>query len=105
MANRGKIPTPKTQREILNSQIEPYNPPPGSPGFSSTGNPNNANTPNRANQVSFRDDNTKPFSLSFGCWYFSSISHLMMGYYYFQYTIFLVLFQPYLREHNEFHKL
>ena len=63
MAKRGKIPTPKTQREILNSQIEPYNPPVGSPGFSGTGNPNDANISNRANQVSFRDDNTKPFSL------------------------------------------
>ena len=63
MANRGKIPIPKTQREILNSQIEPYNPPPGSPGFSETGNPNNSNVVNRGNQVSFRDDNTKPFSL------------------------------------------
>ena len=28
MANRGKKPIPKTQREILNSQIEPFNPPP-----------------------------------------------------------------------------
>ena len=70
MAKRGKIPTPKTQREILNSQINPYNPPAGSPGFSDTGNPNdsagmsgNTNAPNRATQVSFRDDNTKPFSL------------------------------------------
>jgi len=63
MANRGKTPTPKTQREIINSQIEPYNPPPGSPGFSDTGNPNYANVPNRATQVSFRDDTTKPFTL------------------------------------------
>jgi len=63
MAKQGKIPIPKTQREILNSQIDPYNPPKGSPGFSSTGNPNNANIPNRGNQVSFRDDTTKPFSL------------------------------------------
>jgi len=63
MAKQGKIPIPKTQREILNSQIDPYNPPKGSPGFSSTGNPNNADIPNRGNQVSFRDDTTKPFSL------------------------------------------
>ena len=63
MAKRGKIPTPKTQREILNSQIEPYNPPVGSPGFSNTGNPNNANVPNRGEQISFRDDTTKPFTL------------------------------------------
>jgi hypothetical protein len=63
MAKRGKIPTPKTQREILNSQIEPYNPPAGSPGFSETGNPNNADVTNRGNQLSFRDDTTKPFTL------------------------------------------
>ena len=63
MANQGKKPIPKTQREIINSQIEPYDPPSGSPGFSSTGNPNNADVPNRGNQVSFRGDNTKPFTL------------------------------------------
>jgi len=63
MANRGKIPIPKTQREILNSQIEPYNPPAGSPGFSETGNPNDAGTLNRGEQISFRDDTTKPFTL------------------------------------------
>ena len=63
MANRGIIPTPKTQREILNSQIEPYSPPEGSPGFAEIGNPNDADTPNRGNQVSFRDDTTKPFTL------------------------------------------
>jgi len=62
MARQGKTPTPKTQREILNSQIDPYSPPAGSPGFSDIGNPNNAGIPNRGNQVSFRDDNTKPFS-------------------------------------------
>jgi len=63
MANRGKTPIPKTQREILNSQIEPYSPPEGAPGFSEMGNPNDAGVLNRGNQVSFRDDNTKPFSL------------------------------------------
>ena len=51
MAKRGKIPTPKTQREILNSQIDPYSPPAGSPGFSDTGNPNNADVPNRGNHI------------------------------------------------------
>ena len=63
MANQGKKPIPKTQREILNSQIDPYNPPAGAGGFAEAGNPNYANTPNRATQVSFRDDNTKPFTL------------------------------------------
>tara|TARA_R110000772_G_scaffold255396_1_gene371595 strand:- start:194 stop:1162 length:969 start_codon:yes stop_codon:yes gene_type:complete len=63
MANRGKTPRPKTQREILNSQIEPYVPPVGAQGFTETGNPNNAEVFNRGNQISFRDDTTKPFSL------------------------------------------
>ena len=63
MANQGKKPIPKTQREILNSQIDPYTPPAGAGGFTEAGNPNYANTPNRATQVSFRDDNTKPFTL------------------------------------------
>ena len=63
MASRGKIPIPKTQREILNSQIEPYSPPEGAPGFAEMGNPNDAGVFNRGNQISFKDDNTKPFSL------------------------------------------
>ena len=66
MAEKGKIPTPKTQREIMNSQIEPYNPPPGAVGFSNIGNPNDASTSlNRGTQTSFRNDTTKPFSLGF----------------------------------------
>jgi len=56
-------PTPKTQKEILLSQQEPYNPPVGSPGFSATGNPNLVNTPNRGEQISFKGDTTKPFSI------------------------------------------
>jgi hypothetical protein len=62
MADKGKIPTPKTQREISISQQEPYvNPESGD----SLGNPNSVTTFNRGNEVSFRDDNTKPFSLGF----------------------------------------
>ncbi len=63
MSDQGRKPIPKTQREILLSQQEPYNPPAGSPGFSSTGNPNLAVNPNRAEQISFRGDTTKPFSI------------------------------------------
>jgi hypothetical protein len=66
MANIGKKPTPKTQRQISISQQQPYVPPAGAPGFSSTGNPNNNSYPpnkNRGNQISFRGDDTKPFSL------------------------------------------
>ena len=63
MSNQGRKPIPKTQREILISQQEPYNPPSDAPGFSATGNPNLANNPNRAQQISFRGDTTKPFSI------------------------------------------
>ena len=63
MADKGKTPRPKTQEEIFNSQLETYNPPAGSPGFTNTGNPNDATISNRGNQVSFRDDTTKPFTL------------------------------------------
>lgn len=63
MATRGRKPTPKTQKDILLSKQQPYNPPEGSPGFSPTGNPNLVETPNRADQISFRGDTTKPFSI------------------------------------------
>jgi len=57
MADSGKIPTPKTQREISISQQDAFD--------STRGNPNTASTFNRGEQVSFRDDNTQPFSLGF----------------------------------------
>jgi hypothetical protein len=60
MAKQRKV-TPKTQREISESLQEPLTP--GGPGFSPTGNPNDANTVNRATQTSFKDDTTKPFSI------------------------------------------
>ena len=63
MAKKGKTPTPKTQREIMNSQITPYDPPEGAMGFSKTSNPNPTTNFNRGEQVSFRGDTTKPFSL------------------------------------------
>ena len=64
MADHGKIPRPKTQREILlsNPVQDTYkNPENGE----TTGNPNRAfpDRSNRGNHVSFRDDTTKPFSL------------------------------------------
>ena len=62
MANQ-KTPRPKTQREILlsNPVQDTYkNPENGE----TTGNPNRAfPDKSRANQISFRDDTTKPFSL------------------------------------------
>jgi hypothetical protein len=62
MINKRK-PTPKTQKEILLSQQEPYIPPAGAPGFSPRGNPNDFGNPSRADQTSFRDDPTKPYSI------------------------------------------
>jgi len=62
MAERGKIPTPKSQREISISLQDPYvNPETGE----TRGNPNDTPRINRGNQVSFRDDTSKPFSLGF----------------------------------------
>jgi len=65
MADKGKTPRPKTQREISISQQQPYNPPAGALGFSETGNPNPTPEFNRGEQTSFRGDTTKPFSLGF----------------------------------------
>jgi hypothetical protein len=63
MAKRGRKPIPKTQREISESLQEPFVPPVGSPGFSSTGNPNDVGKPNRAEQTSFKGDTVKPLSI------------------------------------------
>ena len=62
MAERGKKPIPKTQRELSVSQHEPYvNPENGE----TAGNPNKAVELNRGEQVSFKGDTVKPFSLGF----------------------------------------
>jgi hypothetical protein len=64
MPNNRKKPIPKTQKEILlnTPEQQPYVNP---ETRDSTGNPNLAfpDKTNRGNQVSFRGDNTKPFSL------------------------------------------
>ena len=52
----GRIPIPKTQKQILVDQQVSLD--------VEMGNPNNSNSPNRATQTSFRNDNTKPFSVS-----------------------------------------
>lgn len=61
---KGRKPIPKTQKEISESLQTPYEPPVGSPGFSPTGNPNDANRPNRAEQFSFKNDPVKPLAIS-----------------------------------------
>jgi hypothetical protein len=62
MSEKGKKPIPKSQREISLSQHESYvNPETGV----TAGNPNSSSTFNRGNEVSFKDDTVKPFSLGF----------------------------------------
>jgi len=57
MADKGKIPIPKTQREISVSQQDAFD--------TTRGNPNSASQLNRGEQTSFRNDTTKPFTLGF----------------------------------------
>ncbi len=56
MAKQGRTPVPKSQEEISNSLITPYD-------ELNRGNPNFPTQPNRGEQLSLRDDTTKPFSL------------------------------------------
>ena len=77
----GRIPIPKTQKEILVNQQVPFD--------VERGNPNNSNNPNRATQTSFRNDNTKPFSISL-----EDIDQAIM--YYFQNVI-----RPYVVQNEE----
>lgn len=59
MATQGKKPTPKTQREISLSLQQPYE-------QADLGNPNNGTQQTRASKTSFRNDDTKPFTLGIG---------------------------------------
>lgn len=56
MATRGRKPIPKTQKELLVDQQVPYE-------QTGLGNPNLANGKNRGDQLSFKGDTTKPFSI------------------------------------------
>ena len=62
MINKRK-PTPKTQRQLSIERQEPYVPPAGAPGFSPTGNPNKSEINTRAEQISFKGDTTKPYTV------------------------------------------
>jgi len=62
MINKRK-PIPKTQRELSIERQEPYIPPDGAPGFSATGNPNSMDTNTRAEQVSFKGDTSKAYTV------------------------------------------
>jgi len=56
-----KKPTPKSQRDISISRQLPYDQ--NGPGFQPVGNPNNLETNNRADQISSKNDSTKPFHI------------------------------------------
>ena len=59
MATRGRKPIPKTQPEIANSFITPFDPQMGNPNLA---NPNFEGV-NRGTKVSWKDDNVKPFTV------------------------------------------
>jgi len=61
MTKNSRTPIPKTQREISISQQSPLEQ--RGEGIQPTGNPNDANNINRGDQISFRGDTTKPFSI------------------------------------------
>lgn len=54
-------PIPPSQRDISISKHHPYEQ--SGPGFQPTGNPNDNGGINRAEQISFKNDNTKPFNI------------------------------------------
>jgi len=78
---KGKIPIPKSQRDIILSQQSPYD-------KLGRGNPN-INPINRGNEVTFRGDNTKPISIGF-----KDIDESIL--YYFENII-----QPYVIQNNQ----
>jgi len=61
----GKTPIPKSQREISNSQIDPFDSTRGNPNSTSADKrENNQNiNPDRAKQISQKDDTWKPFTI------------------------------------------
>jgi hypothetical protein len=61
MANQGRKPIPKSQKELSILQQESYNE--SGPGFQPSGNPNSIDGLNRGAQTSFKDDSVKPLSI------------------------------------------
>ena len=85
MANKGRTPIPKTQKQIANSFITPADPQMGNPNLA---NPNYEGV-NRGTQVSWQDDGTKPFTVGL-----EDIDGAIM--YYFQNVI-----QPYVIQNSQ----
>jgi len=68
MAEKYRRPTPKSQRELSEGLQTPYDAKMGNPNDASNNKQfppeNEANIPfNRSNQMSFKDDTTKPFTV------------------------------------------
>ena len=61
MANQGRKPIPKSQKELSILQQESYNE--SGPGYQPNGNPNSIEGLNRGAQTSFKDDSVKPLSI------------------------------------------
>tara|TARA_R110000822_G_scaffold135878_2_gene273390 strand:+ start:1157 stop:2080 length:924 start_codon:yes stop_codon:yes gene_type:complete len=55
MATQGRTPVPKTQAEIANSFVKPFD--------TSRGDPNQSQDLNRGSKTSLKDDSSKPFSV------------------------------------------
>jgi hypothetical protein len=55
MAQRQNKPTPKSQKQISSELVKAYDP--------KMGNPNEATTSNRGTKISWKGDNTKPFTV------------------------------------------
>jgi len=85
MANKGRTPIPKTQKQIANEFITPFDPQMGNPNLA---NPNYEGV-NRGTQVSQQDDGTKPFTVGL-----EDIDGAIM--YYFQNVI-----QPYVIQNGQ----
>lgn len=85
MANKGRTPIPKTQKQIANEFITPSDPQMGNPNLA---NPNYEGV-NRGTQVSWQDDGTKPFTVGL-----EDIDGAIM--YYFQNVI-----QPYVIQNGQ----
>lgn len=85
MANKGRTPIPKTQKQIANEFITPFDTQMGNPNLA---NPNYEGV-NRGTQVSWQDDGTKPFTVGL-----EDIDSAIM--YYFQNVI-----QPYVIQNGQ----
>jgi hypothetical protein len=85
MANKGRTPIPKTQKQIANSFITPADPQMGNPNLANL----NYEGVNRGTQVSWQDDGTKPFTVGL-----EDIDGAIM--YYFQNVI-----QPYVIQNDK----